>query len=162
MERGVIDAFEFNNPTSDRRFGAQDVVKNYMLGSYHQACEAFELIFNRDRFDSLEPELQAILRYAAEAANTANYGLAMENYSKDLQALMDEGGVNVKRTPQGIMEAQLAAWDEVVEPLLADDIFGRIVESQKAWGERVGFYSLMNSADYKAAYDHHFPGKLTF
>lgn len=162
MERGVIDAFEYNNPTSDRRFGAQDVVKNYMLGSYHQACEAFELIFNRDRFESLEPELQAILRYGAEAANTANYGIAMDNYSKDLQALIDEGGVNVKRTPQGIMEAQLVAWDEVIEPLMEDDIFRRIVESQKAWGERVGFYSLMNSADYKAAYDHHFPDKLTF
>jgi TRAP-type mannitol/chloroaromatic compound transport system substrate-binding protein len=162
MERGVIDAFEYNNPTSDRRFGAQDVVKNYMLGSYHQASEAFELIFNRDRFESLDPELQAILRYAAEAANTANYGLAMDNYSKDLQALIDEGGVNVKRTPQGIMEAQLAAWDTVVEPLMEDDIFRRIVESQKEWGERVGYYSLMNSADYKAAYEHHFPGKLTF
>jgi len=162
MERGVIDAFEYNNPTSDRRFGAQDVVKNYMLGSYHQACEAFELIFNRDRFDSLEPELQAILRYAAEAANTANYGLAMDNYSKDLQALMDEGGVNVKRTPQSIMEAQLEAWDKVIEPLMEDDLFRRIIESQKAWAERVGYYSLMNSADYKAAYDHYFPGKLTY
>lgn len=162
MERGVIDAFEYNNPTSDRRFGAQDVVKNYMLGSYHQACEAFELIFNRDRFESLEPELQAILRYGAEAANTANYGLAMDNYSKDLRALIDEGGVNVKRTPQGIMEAQLAAWDEVIEPLMEDDIFRRIIESQKEWADRVGYYSLMNSADYKAAYEHYFPGKLTF
>ena len=48
MERGVIDGFEFNNPTSDRRFGAQDVAKNYMLGSYHQATEYFEIIFNKD------------------------------------------------------------------------------------------------------------------
>ena len=162
MERGVIDAFEYNNPTSDRRFGAQDVVKNYMLGSYHQAAEAFELIFNKDRFDSLEPDLQAILRYAAEAANTANYGIAMDNYSKDLQALMSEGGVNVKRTPPEIMKAQLEAWDKVVEPLMQDDLFKRIIESQRAWADRVGFYSLMNSADYKAAYEHYFPGKLTY
>jgi TRAP-type mannitol/chloroaromatic compound transport system substrate-binding protein len=33
MERGVIDAFEFNNPSSDMRFGAQDVAKNYYLSS---------------------------------------------------------------------------------------------------------------------------------
>src|SRR5688500_17288125 len=32
LERGVIDAFEFNNPTSDMRFGSQDVIKNYMPG----------------------------------------------------------------------------------------------------------------------------------
>ena len=160
MERGVIDAFEFNNPTSDRRFGAQDVVKNYMLGSYHQACECFEIIFNQPFFESLEPDLQAILEYAAEAANTANYGLAMENYSKDLQGLINEDGVTVHRTPPEIMQAQLAAWDEVVATLVSDDIFNRILESQKAWGERVGYYSLMNQADYRIAYEHYFPGKL--
>src|SRR5690606_4791210 len=42
MERGVIDAFEFNNPTSDLRFGSPDVAKNYYLSSYHQASESFE------------------------------------------------------------------------------------------------------------------------
>jgi TRAP-type mannitol/chloroaromatic compound transport system substrate-binding protein len=162
MERGVIDAFEFNNPTSDRRFGAQDVVKDYMLGSFHQACETFEIIFNQPFFESLDPDLQAILEYGAEAANTANYGLAMDNYSRDLQGLINEDGVNVHRTPEDIMRAQLEAWDEVVASLVQDDIFNRIVESQKAWGERVGFYSLMNSADYRAAYDHYFPNKLTF
>jgi TRAP-type mannitol/chloroaromatic compound transport system substrate-binding protein len=92
MDRGVIDAFEFNNPTSDRRFGAQDVAKNYMLGSYHQASESFEFIFNRDRFESLDPDLQAILEIATEAASTANYGLALNQYSIDLQTLQSEGG----------------------------------------------------------------------
>ena len=61
LERGVIEAFEFNNPTSDRQFGSHDVSKNYMLGSYHQAAEFFEIIFNKDKFNSLAPELQAIL-----------------------------------------------------------------------------------------------------
>jgi TRAP-type mannitol/chloroaromatic compound transport system substrate-binding protein len=162
MERGVIDAFEFNNPTSDRRFGAQDVVSDYMLGSYHQAAETFEIIFNQPFFESLDPDLQAILEFAAEAANTANYGLAMENYSADLQALVNEDGVTVHRTPDSIMQAQLEAWDQVVAGLMEDDIFRRIIESQKAWGERVGFYSLTNSANYRAAYDHYFPNKLTF
>jgi TRAP-type mannitol/chloroaromatic compound transport system substrate-binding protein len=61
LERGVIEAFEFNNPTSDRQFGAQDVSKHYHLGSYHQAAEFFEIIFNKDRFDALPTEHQAIL-----------------------------------------------------------------------------------------------------
>ena len=69
MERGVIDGFEFNNPTSDMRFGSQDVAKNYMLASYHQASESFEYIFNRDKFEGLDPDLQAILKYGVEAAH---------------------------------------------------------------------------------------------
>ena len=82
LERGVIEAFEFNNPTADSQFGAQDVSKHYHMGSYHQAAEFFEIIFNKDRFDSLGDEQKAILEYSAEAANTASYGLAMDTYSK--------------------------------------------------------------------------------
>ncbi|MDQ0326449.1 TRAP-type mannitol/chloroaromatic compound transport system substrate-binding protein [Rhodopseudomonas julia] len=162
LERGVIEAFEFNNPTSDRRFGAQDVSKNYMLGSYHQAAEFFEIAFNKDLFDSLDPDLQAILEYGAEAANTANYGLAMDQYSKDLQGLINEDGVTVSRTPDAIMAAQLESWDTVLEGLMQDEFFAKVVDSQKAWSERVAFYSLMNQANYKLAYEHYFPGKLGF
>ncbi|MCT8267693.1 TRAP transporter substrate-binding protein [Afifella sp. JA880] len=162
LERGVIEAFEFNNPTSDRRFGAQDVSKNYMLGSYHQAAEFFEIAFNKDLFDSLDPDLQAILEYGAEAANTANYGLAMDQYSKDLQGLINEDGVTVSRTPDAIMAAQLESWDNVLEGLMQDEFFAKVVDSQKAWSERVAFYSLMNQANYKLAYEHYFPGKLGF
>ncbi|MGL6110664.1 MAG: TRAP transporter substrate-binding protein, partial [Rubrivivax sp.] len=67
LDKGVIDAFEFNNPTSDMRFGAQDVIKNYMMGSYHQAMEFFEIAFNKKKWDSLPKDLQAILRYSTEA-----------------------------------------------------------------------------------------------
>ncbi|MGQ7793306.1 TRAP transporter substrate-binding protein [Faunimonas sp. B44] len=161
MERGVIDAFEFNNPTSDMRFGAQDVAKNYMLSSYHQASESFEFIFNRDRFESLDPDLQAILQYAVEAASTSNYVLAMDQYSSDLQKLQ-EGGVNVVRTPTSVLEAQLTAWDKLIEQLGQDSINQKIMDSQKEWTERVVFFDLMNAPDYKLAYNHYFPGKITF
>ncbi|GAB5447339.1 MAG: TRAP transporter substrate-binding protein [Gymnodinialimonas sp.] len=105
LERGVIDAFEFNNPTADKQFGAQDVSKTYMLGSYHQAAEFFEIVFNKELFESLTESQQKILEYAAEAANTANFGLAMDRYSADLVDLRDNNGVNIYRTPTSIMEA---------------------------------------------------------
>ena len=160
LERGVIEAFEYNNPTSDSRFGAQDVSKTYMMGSYHQAAEFFEIIFNKARFDSLPDEHKAILEYSAEAANTANYATAMDNYSRDLQKLINESGVNVYRTPEPIMQAQLASWDKTLEALNEDPFFKKVVDSQRAWAERVAFYDLMNSADYRLAYNHYFPGKL--
>jgi TRAP-type mannitol/chloroaromatic compound transport system substrate-binding protein len=162
LERGVIEAFEFNNPTADRQFGAQDVSKDYMMGSYHQAAEFFEIIFNRDTYESLPAEHQAILEHSAEAANTASYGLAMDRYSADLQTLINDDGVNVHRTDTSIMEAQLDSWDTVMEGLLKDEFFAKVVDSQKAWSERVAFYDIMNQADYKLAYEHYFPGKLPF
>ena len=162
MERGVIEAFEFNNPTSDMRFGAQDVAKNYMMGSYHQAMEFFEIIFNKKKYNSLPKDLQAVLQYAAEAASTANMATAYDNYSKDLQELKTKHKVNVIRTPKNIFEAQIKAWDVVNKRLSdADPFFKKVVESQRAWAKRVAYYHFLNDADYKVGYEHIF-GKLGF
>jgi TRAP-type mannitol/chloroaromatic compound transport system substrate-binding protein len=160
MERGVIDAFEFNNPTSDSRFGAQDVAKNYYLSSYHQASESFEYIFNKEKFESLAPDLQAILKYGVESAHLANFALAMDQYSADLAKLQAESGVTVRRTSESILKSQLEAWDKILPPLMEDAFFAKVVDSQKSWVERVVYYTLNNSPDYKLAYDHYFPGKL--
>ena len=160
MERGVIDAFEFNNPSSDLRFGSADVAKNYLLSSYHQASESFEFLFNKDVFDALDPDLKAILEFGVEAASTANTASAMDNYSSDLQKLQIEHGVTVHRTSKEILEAQLKAWDELIPTLEADEFMKRVLDSQRAWVERVVFYELMDAADLALAYEHYFPGKL--
>jgi TRAP-type mannitol/chloroaromatic compound transport system substrate-binding protein len=160
MEKGVIDAFEFNNPTSDMRFGSQDVAKNYMLSSYHQASEAFEFLFNKDFFDGLDPDLQAILQYGVEAASSANHFFALNQYSTDLQTLQTQHGVSVLRTPQSVLDAELAAWDKLIAQLEQDAFMKKIMDSQRAWVERVVFYEIMNSPDYTLAYQHYFPGKL--
>lgn len=160
MERGVIDAFEFNNPTSDRRFGAADVAKNYYLSSYHQASEAFEIIFNRDFYETLEPDLQAILQYAVEAASTANTMHALDQYSKDLMELERDEGVMVRRTSTDILEAQIQSWDKIIAELEQDPFMKKTLDSQREWVERVGYFEIMAGADVVTAYNHFYPGKL--
>ena len=160
LERGVIEAFEFNNPTSDRSFGAQDVSKVYMLGSYHQAAEFFEIIFNKKKFFSLADEQRAILKYAAEAASSNNFWKGQDRYSADLQWLQKDAGVNVYRTPQSVMKAQLKAWDKILPGLEKDPFFKKVVASQKTFAHRVAYYDILNSCDYKLAFDHYFPGEL--
>ena len=163
MEKGVIEAFEFNNPTADSRFGAQDVAKIYMMGSYHQAAEFFEIIFNKDKYNSLSKEHQAILKYSAEAASSDGFWKAMDMYSADLRKLIDEHGVNVYRTPEGVMKDQLAAWDVMIKKLEDEDpFFKKVTKSQKDFSHRVAYYELLNAADYKLAFEHHFPGELGF
>jgi len=161
LERGVIDAFEFNNPTSDSRFGAQDVIKNYMLGSFHQAMEFFEIVFNKNKWNSMPKDLQAILRYGVEAANSANYWTAMDNYSRDLQLLITKHKVKVIRTPKSIMAEQLKAWDVITPKLMKEDpFFAKVVESQKAFAKRCAYYVLFNEADYRLGYEHIFKTKV--
>jgi TRAP-type mannitol/chloroaromatic compound transport system substrate-binding protein len=161
LQRGVIDAFEFNNPTSDSRFGAQDVIKNYMMGSYHQAMEFFEIIFNKKRWEAIPKDLQAILRYGVEAASSANYWTGMDNYSRDLQTLITKHKVKVIRTPKSIFEEQLKAWDVLTKRLsAADPFFAKVVESQRAFAKRVAYYHFFNDADYRLGYQHVFKTKV--
>ncbi|MEL6100696.1 MAG: TRAP transporter substrate-binding protein [Pseudomonadota bacterium] len=160
MERGVIDAFEFNNPTSDKDFGAHDVAKNYYLSSYHQASESFEFLFSKIFMEDLDPDLRAILVHGVEAASTANTAKAMRKYSADLQWLQNEGGVTVHRTSKDILDAQIEAWDGLIPQLEEDPFMKKTLDSQRAWVEQVTFYELMNAPDYALAYNHYFPGKL--
>ncbi len=161
LERGVIDAFEFNNPTSDSRFGAQDVIKNYEMGSFHQAMEFFEIAINKKRWDALPKELQAILQYSAEAASSANLWTGLDNYSKDLQLLIHKYKVNVIRTPKAVFQAQLEAWDILNKRLSdADPFFKKVVASQRAWAKRVAFYYYLNDAPFAMGYEHVFKTKL--
>jgi TRAP-type mannitol/chloroaromatic compound transport system substrate-binding protein len=160
MKSGLIDAAEFNNPTSDKDFGMQDVSKHYHLASFHQSQESFEIIFNKSLFDKLPKEHQAILEYATEAASSDMAWKAMERYSADLVRLKKEFGVNVYRTPDSVMAEQLKAWDIVLDRFMkVDPFFKKVVESQKAWAERHGAYSINNAPNYKGAYEHYF-GKL--
>ena len=157
MKSGLIDAAEFNNPTSDRDFGMQDVSKHYHLASFHQSQEFFEVTFNKKKYDALAPELQAILKYASEAENSNFYWHNTRRYASDLNTLRDEQGVNVYRTPDSVMAAQLAAWDVVVERMAGqDEFFAKVIESQKAYAKDVMNYLNLNQPDYKLAYDHYF------
>ena len=157
MKSGLIDAAEFNNPTSDSDFGMQDVSKHYHLASFHQSQEAFEITFNKKKFDGLAPELQKILEYASEAENSNFFWHNTLRYADDLVKLKNKLGVNVYRTPDGVMQDQLKAWDVITDKFSNKDAFFKeVVESQKVYAKKVMAYLLLNQPDYGMAYKHHF------
>ena len=157
MKSGLIDAAEFNNPTSDSDFGMQDVSKHYHLASFHQSQEAFEITFNKKKFDGLAPELQKILEYASEAENSNFFWHNTLRYADDLVKLKNKLGVNVYRTPDGVMADQLKAWDVITDKFSKKDAFFKeVVDSQKVYAKKVMAYLLLNQPDYGMAYKHHF------
>ena len=154
MKSGLIDAAEFNNPTSDRDFGMQDVSKHYHLGSFHQSQEFFEISFNKKKYDGLPAGL-GDPEYASEAENSNFYWHNTNRYADDLVNLQNQG-VNVYRTPDSVMQEQLKAWDIVVDRISAEDpFFAKVIDSQKAYAKRVMNYLNLNQPDYRMAYKHH-------
>src|SRR5256885_10481684 len=83
LDRGLIDAAEFNNATSDRLLGFADVSKICMLQSYHQNAEQLEITFNKTRFDALPDKMKAIIENAVEAASADMSWKSIDRYSKD-------------------------------------------------------------------------------
>lgn len=156
LERGVIDGAEFNNPTSDSLLGFADVSKTYMMQSYHQAAESFEIIFNKGKYDALPAELKAILKYSAESASSDMIWKALDRYSKDMEALRGRG-VNIIPTSEAVLNAQLAAWNKVIDNLSKEDpFFAKVIESQKAWARRTVAYERANTPSRDLAYNHFF------
>lgn len=137
LDRGVIDAAEFNNPTSDRMLGFQDVRKVMMAQSYHQPVESLELMFNKKKFDALPKDLQAIIRYGVMAESADFTWKMMDRNSKDLEELKTKHGVKVVKTPKSVLQAQLKAWDEIIAEKLNDPFSQKVLASQKAWAARV-------------------------
>ena len=157
MKSGLIDAAEFNNPTSDSDFGMQDVSKHYHLASFHQSQECFEVTFNKKKFDGLAPELQKILEYASEAENSNFFWNNTLRYADDLVKLKKRLGVKVHRTPDNVMADQLKAWDVISDKFSKKDpFFKKVIESQKVYAKKVMAYLLLNQPDYTLAYKHHF------
>ena len=157
MDRGLLDAAEFNNPSSDILLGFPDVSKVFMVGSHHQQQESFELSFNKTKYNALPAELKAIIRYAAFAATADQFAMAHDRYSKDLEEIKKRG-VQVIKTPESVLQAQLQAWNKVIEAN-KDAFFQKVLDSQKAWVKRTAPYFHINNlttADLEKAYKHFF------
>jgi TRAP-type mannitol/chloroaromatic compound transport system substrate-binding protein len=155
IERGLLDGAEFNNPSSDRVLGFPDVAKIYMLGSYHQRLEMFEVVFNKQRFDALPAEVRAILRHAAEAASSDMSWKQQDRYATDLAEMKARQGVRTFKTPDVILQAQLAAWDRVLATL-TDPYSRKVLDSQKAWVKKVYAFYREYETPNEMAYRHFF------
>jgi TRAP-type mannitol/chloroaromatic compound transport system substrate-binding protein len=156
MDRGLLDAAEFNNASSDRLLGFADVSKVCMLQSYHQNAEQFEIMFNKTKYDALPEKMRAIISNAVDAASADMAWKAFDRYSKDYVELQ-KSGVKFYKTPDSILQDQLTAYDVAAAKKTADNpLFKEIIDSQKAFAERVVRWDLDTVVPRRMAYNHYF------
>jgi TRAP-type mannitol/chloroaromatic compound transport system substrate-binding protein len=159
LERALLDGAEFNNASSDRSLGLAEVAKVYMLQSYHQNAEQFELLFNRERFEALAPRLKALLESAAEAASADMSWKAVERYSRDYRELYTRDKVRSYKTPDTVLQRQLETHDAVARKRRNDPLFREIEDSQRQFAERAVRWSLDTQVSAQLAYRHYFGRK---
>src|SRR5213596_3100830 len=120
MDRGLLDAAEFNNMTSDRILGFPDVSKVCMLQSFHQNAEQFEIMFNKTKFDALPAKMRSIIENGVEAASQDLVWKAIDRYSKDYIEMQTKDKVRFFITPTSILQEQLDVYDQVVDKKSTD------------------------------------------
>jgi TRAP-type mannitol/chloroaromatic compound transport system substrate-binding protein len=159
LDRGLLDAAEFNNASSDRLLGFPDVAKNCMLQSFHQCSEQFEVLFNKKRYDALPADLKSIIANAVQAASADMSWKAIDRYSTDYVE-MQKAGVKFWKTPDAILKAQLDAWDKIIAAKEADNpSFKKVNDSMRAFAQRAGRWQNDTLVDFKMAYNHFFAKK---
>jgi len=115
IDRGLLDAAEFNNASSDRLLGFADVSKVCMLQSYHQNAEQLEITFNKAKYDALPDKMKAIIANSVSAASQEMQWKAIDRYSKDYIELQTKDKVKFYKTPDSILQAQLKIFDDIVK-----------------------------------------------
>jgi len=157
MDRGLLDAAEFNNATSDRILGFPDVSKVCMLQSYHQNAEQFEITFNKTKYDALPEKMRAIIANAVEAASADMSWKAIDRYSKDYVELQTKDKVRMYITPAAVLQKQLEVYDAAAAKKSGDNaLFKEIEQSQKAFAERAVRWDLDTNVSRRMAYNHYF------
>ncbi len=160
MDRGLLDAAEFNNASSDRILGFPDVSKVCMLQSFHQNAEQFEIMFNKAKYDALPAKMKSIIENAVEAASADMSWKAIDRYSKDYIEMQTKQGVKFYRTPTAVLQQQLTAYDAAAAKKSADNpLFKEIEASQRAFAERVVRWDLDTNVNRGMAYQHYFGQK---
>jgi TRAP-type mannitol/chloroaromatic compound transport system substrate-binding protein len=157
MDRGLLDAAEFNNASSDRILGFPDVSKVCMLQSYHQGAEQFEITFNKTKYDALPAKMKALIEYAVEAASQDMSWKAIDRYSQDYLEMQTKQNVKFYRTPDSVLQRQLVVYDQAAAKKSAENpLFKEIEASQRQFAERAVKWYLDTQISPRMAYNHYF------
>jgi TRAP-type mannitol/chloroaromatic compound transport system substrate-binding protein len=160
IDRGLLDAAEFNNATSDRVLGLSDVSKVCMLQSYHQNAEQFEIMFNKTKYDALPAKIKTIIAYAVDAASADLSWKSIDRYSQDYIELQTKDKVKFYKTPTSVLQKQLEVFDQVLAKRSGDNpMFKEIAASQRKFAERAVKWDLDTNVRREMAYNYYFGKK---
>ena len=121
LQTGVIDATEWVGPYNDLALGLHEIAKYYYYPGWHEPGAMLEFIVNKDALKKLSPELRAIVKHAARAANQDMLDEFTARNNDALVNLVENHGVQVRRLPDDVLLALYLASQEVMQKLIEKD-----------------------------------------
>jgi TRAP-type mannitol/chloroaromatic compound transport system substrate-binding protein len=138
MQTGALDAADWVGPYNDLTFGLHKVAKYYYYPGWQEPGAMLELMINKEKWDALPEDLQAIVKSAAEAENQHIYDEFTARNAEALKQLVNEHGVELRRLPDEVLQALEKTSQEAVEDLVAgNEQARRIYESYRDFRDSV-------------------------
>ncbi|MEM9820188.1 MAG: TRAP transporter substrate-binding protein [Bacteroidota bacterium] len=127
LERGIIDATEWIGPYHDYSMGFYQIAEYYYTPGWHEPGTALEFFINKDKYEGLPKDLQAILQAAAARLNIWGLSETEARNSVYLKKMIEEENVDIRRFPAEVL-AQLKAYTgEILEEVANSDPFSKKV-----------------------------------
>lgn len=154
LQTGVIDAVEWVGPYNDLALGLHQVAKYYYYPGWHEPGAMLEFIVNKDSLAALPEELQAIVRYAARAANQDMLDEFTARNNAALKDLVENHGVQLRRLPDDVLQALYDGSQVVMQRLIdGDPMAAKVYASYKSFYDNVRAYHHISEQAYINARD---------
>ncbi|MFP4246203.1 MAG: TRAP transporter substrate-binding protein [Halochromatium sp.] len=125
LQSGNIDATEWVGPYNDLAFGLHKAAKYYYYPGWHEPGTTLEAFVNKEVFDGLPDDLQAIVLNACKVANQDLLAEYTARNPAALRTLLTEYGVELRQYPDDVLLALRALSTEVVAEIAEKDAFSR-------------------------------------
>lgn len=149
LQTGSIDATEWVGPYNDLTFGLHKVAKYYYYPGWHEPGAMLEFIVNKQAWDALPKDLQAIVTYAARAVNQDMLDEYTARNNAALQELVNKHGVQLRKLPDDVIDALRSASKQVIEETIAgDETAKKVYESFSTFEESVIPYTRISEGAF--------------
>ncbi len=151
LERNTIDATEWIGPYHDQRLGLYRAAKHYYYPGWHEPGTVLELTVNKRAWDSLTPDLQAIITHAAESENVL---ILSEMEQKNLTALKElqaRDDIEIERFPDDVLARLQSMTEETLaEEAAASPAFKRIYDAYQTFRDKDDAWTAISEKSYLA------------
>ncbi|GAA0854138.1 TRAP transporter substrate-binding protein [Aliiglaciecola litoralis] len=149
LQSGAIDATEWVGPYNDMSFGLHKAAKYYYYSGWHEPGASLEFMVNKQAYEALPKDLQAIIEVATRAVNQDMLDEYTAANNSAMQALVETHSVDMRPLPKDVMNALRQASSEVMqEQAAADPIFAKVYASYKKFQDSVQNYHRISEMEY--------------
>ncbi len=149
LERGIIDATEWIGPYHDYKMGFHEIAKYYYSPGWHETGTILEMFINKDRFEALPNDLQAIVRTAAAYINSWMLSEFETKNSIYLKKLIEEENVDIRKFPEVVLQPLREYTTEILDDLSNKDAFSKkVYASYDKFRKQIGDWSDLTEKEY--------------